>query len=159
MPDSPTPAVVIGIGNSFRRDDGVGLYVAEKIEGRNIRGVEVVCGVADGTAMMSAWTGRQLAIVIDCVMSDSLPGTVHRFDGLTERLPEKIFSSYSSHCFGVRSTIELAQNLGSLPDRLQIFGIEGHEIVLGPGLTPEVRRGADRVTREIAKLLSDGRFG
>ena len=35
-------AVVIGVGNTFRRDDGVGIAVAEDIATRNLSGVRAV---------------------------------------------------------------------------------------------------------------------
>ena len=39
--------VVIGIGNDFRRDDGVGLAVADEIAKRDIAGVRVVTALGD----------------------------------------------------------------------------------------------------------------
>jgi hydrogenase maturation protease len=39
--------VVIGIGNDFRRDDGVGLAVAEELAKRNLPGVRVVTAIGE----------------------------------------------------------------------------------------------------------------
>ena len=51
--------VVIGIGNSFRRDDGVGLAVADEIAKRGLADVRVVTAIGEPRAILDAWTGAR----------------------------------------------------------------------------------------------------
>jgi len=43
--------------------------------------------------------------------------------------------------------------LGRLPGSLTLFGIEAEDFGQGPGLTPAVAAGVDRLAAEIIKLL------
>ena len=49
--------LLIGIGNAYRRDDGVGLAVAEEIEERALPGVRTEMAIGEPGAMLDAWGG------------------------------------------------------------------------------------------------------
>ena len=158
MVEKRKPVAVVGVGNDFRRDDGVGLFVARRIHELNPENAQVTCGVPDGTAILEAWSGTQLAIVIDCVSSGAPAGQIYRFDALAEPLPESLFSRVSTHCFSVIKVIELARAVGRLPDRLLVYGIERGETNAGEGLTPEVGYSAEVVVNQIVADI-DGLAG
>lgn len=92
--------VVIGVGNEFRRDDGIGPEVLSRL--REHMGAEPGAGVetmvqlvySDGesASMIEAWTGAILAVVVDadmarpaCLGPVELPRQV-RADGLVNGL-------------------------------------------------------------------------
>ncbi len=50
------PAVVIGIGNEFRRDDGAGPAVIGQLRGRAPAGVRLVITDGEPTRLIDAWT-------------------------------------------------------------------------------------------------------
>ena len=58
------PAVVIGIGNEFRRDDGAGSAVIGQLRGR-VPCVRLVVTDGEPTRLIDAWTGAALAVVVD----------------------------------------------------------------------------------------------
>ena len=60
-------AVVIGIGNQLRRDDGIGPAVAAHIQRREIPGIRVVITHGEPMGLLDAWAGVRLAVVIDAV--------------------------------------------------------------------------------------------
>lgn len=69
--------LVIGIGDSFRRDDAVGLAVAEEIANRCPSDVRVTTGIGEPGEILEAWTGAGLAVVVDAAMGDgSTPGKI-----------------------------------------------------------------------------------
>ena len=75
-----SPDVVIGIGNNFRRDDGVGLAVAEEVAKRGMPGVRVVTAIAEPSAILDAWSNTRLAVVVDAAMGEGLsPGRIRRW--------------------------------------------------------------------------------
>ena len=152
------PVAVIGVGNDLRRDDGVGLFVARRVGGDRPEKVKVTCGVPDGTAILEAWSGAQLAMVVDCVSSGASAGRIYRFDALAERLPEALFSRVSTHCFSIIKVIELARAIGRLPGKLLVYGIEGGDTDCGEGLTPAVRRAAEVVVNKMVADI-DGLIG
>ena len=53
--------LVIGIGNDFRRDNGVGLAVAGEIAKRRLSGVRAISTIGEPGSILEAWTGVPLA--------------------------------------------------------------------------------------------------
>jgi len=67
MPHVTTDAVVIGIGNPFRNDDGIGPAAAAQIEGLRLPGVRVVMSDGEPAGLLEAWAGADLAVVVDAI--------------------------------------------------------------------------------------------
>jgi len=145
--------VVVGIGNEFRKDDGVGLYVSRLIQERADREIKVVDGVPDGYALIETWGDSNRVIIIDCVTSGAKAGTIYRFDALNEKIPGDLFDGFSTHSISVVDAIELAGTLGRLPKSLLIYGIEGRNFSLGTELSPEIKQAADQLVVQILKEL------
>jgi hydrogenase maturation protease len=127
--------VVIGIGNGFRRDDGVGLAVADEVAKRDIPGVRVVTVVGEPSGILDAWTDAGLAVVVDAAMGEGLsPGRIRRWT------PGEAAESgvVSSHAIGLPEAYALGEALGRLPDRLVVLGVEVVDVNYGVGLTPAV---------------------
>jgi hydrogenase maturation protease len=129
--------VVIGVGNEYRRDDGVGLVVAARLRGRVPAGVEIVACEQEPSRLIDAWQGAEAVLVVDAVESGAAPGTLHRFDAAERPIPGRVFRS-STHAFGVSEAIELARALGKLPGQVLVYGVEGGEFASGEGLTAPV---------------------
>jgi hydrogenase maturation protease len=129
--------VVVGVGNAFRGDDGVGLVVAERLQGAVPDGVEVVTCEQEASRVIDAIEGRDAAVLVDASSSGAAPGTIHRFDASAEPVPARSFRS-STHAFGVGEAIELARALGKLPGTVVVYGIEGEQFAAGEGLSPAV---------------------
>ncbi len=132
-------AVIIGVGNEFRSDDGVGLATARALRASVPDYVTVVELEGEATSLLEAWDGRDLAVVIDAVRGHNEAGHVYCFDALADPPPKELFR-YSTHAFGVSAAIELGRVLGKLPNRLLVYGIEGDNFGAGKGLTAEVER-------------------
>ena len=139
-------AVVIGVGNSYRRDDGVGPAVADRLRGRP--DVEVATCEQEPSRLLDAWAGADLALVVDAVAAGAEPGTVHRFDASERAVPSSVFRG-STHAFGVGEVIELARALGRLPGRVIVYGVEGAEFAAGDGLSPAVAAAVEPLAAEL----------
>ena len=139
-------AVVVGIGNAYRRDDGAGLAVADRVRGQG--GVAVVSCEQEPSRLLDAWVDTDLALVVDAVSSGAEPGTVHRFDASERAVPSSVFRG-STHALGVGEVIEVARALGRLPGRVLVYGVEGEEFAAGEGLTPAVATAVESLAREL----------
>ncbi|WP_457653546.1 hydrogenase maturation protease [Rhodocaloribacter sp.] len=146
-------ALVIGVGNAMRGDDGAGLAVARALAARVPPGVRVMEASGEGAALMDAWRGAGTVLLVDAARSGAPPGTIHRFDAVKEPMPARFFH-YSTHAFSVAEAVELARVLGALPPRLLVYGIEGRTFEAGAALSSEVARAVADVTAEIARLLA-----
>jgi hydrogenase maturation protease len=131
--------IVIGVGNSFRGDDGVGLMVARLLKEQSPTHIRVVEQSRQAFALLELWDKTDTVIIIDAVVSGAQPGTVHRFDVQAGPIPTAWFHG-STHAFGVAEAIELARALGQLPPRVLVFGIEARHWEAGVGLSPELER-------------------
>jgi hydrogenase maturation protease len=140
--------LVIGIGNEFRCDDGVGLSVARRIAEQHIPGVNVLEENGEGTTLMDRWNGADAVIIIDAVSSGLPPGTLHRYDANTEDIPAQFFTG-STHSFGLGEAVQLSRVMHILPHHLIIYGIEGKHFSDGIMLTQAVEQSAGKVVDTI----------
>lgn len=145
--------VVIGVGNPYRRDDGVGIEIAHRLRVRGCGDTTVLEHDGEPAGLLHAWEGAGVAYVIDAVRGDS-PGRVHRVEILPDHpaLPP-LRARGSSHALGVGDAVELGRVLGRLPGRLVLLGIEGSDFTIGEGLSEQVGRTATAVAAELATEL------
>ena len=133
-------AVIVGVGNPMRGDDGAGPAVARRVRAAAPPGVAVLEHDGEPGALLEVLEGVAAAILVDAVVTGAAPGTVHRFDVGARALPAPL-GGVSTHGLGVADAIELARALGRLPERVVVFGIEGSEFGPRDGLSQAVRRG------------------
>ena len=143
---APEKPLIVGIGNAFRSDDGVGPFVAEALAAR---GEPAFVHAGDGTGLIDLFEAHDRLVLVDATHSGGVPGTLVAFDALAEKLPAELFH-YSTHRFGLAEAVETARVLGSLPKSLTVYGIEGGEFGAGTELCEPVREAAERL---IGKLV------
>lgn len=150
---------MLGCGNPDRGDDAAGLEVAERLATRG-QPAEVRTWRGEGVGLLDAWEGFERVILVDAMRSGAPPGTVRRVDPLREPMPA-LGGATSSHAFGPADAIVLAERLGRLPPRLEVFGIEIASVELGAGLSSSVEEGVEEAVRAIADEVatSAGRTG
>ncbi|WP_051193075.1 hydrogenase maturation protease [Nocardia jiangxiensis] len=132
-------AVVAGIGNEYRHDDGIGPRVAEALAGPALPDVPVAVCDGEPTDLMDIWSGVDLAVVVDAALCrPSHPGRIHRTT--VESLSS--VAATSSHALGLREAITLARLLGRLPGELVVIVVEAARI--DPRCRPLAVRGIGR---------------
>jgi|WetSurMetagenome_2_1015567.scaffolds.fasta_scaffold26668_4 hydrogenase maturation protease len=152
--DPAEKVLVIGIGNEFRNDDGVGIYVARRLRKLNLPHIKAIEHLGEGAQLAELWKSKRSVIVIDATASGAEPGTIFRFDTAKQPIPTKFFH-YSTHDFSVAESIEVSRALSVLPERLVVYGIEGINYSQGNTLSPIARKTAeyvlDLVIEEVAR--------
>ncbi len=142
-------AVVIGVGNPDRGDDGAGSEALSRLEGRVPAGVRLVrLSGADPAQVMEAWAGVERVFLVDAMKSGAPAGTVRRFDAVAAPLPAEV-QLFSTHALGAGAAVEMARVLGRLPSALTVYAVEGATFTVGAGLSPAVAAGA----AEVAALI------
>lgn len=135
-------AVVIGLGNRSRGDDGVGVEAADQLNRLALPGVRVVTDIAEPMGLLEAWSGAALAVVIDgAVGTPPRPGRIRRC-GLSDVAAG---DGLSSHSIDVVRTHALGQALGRVPGELVLLTVEVADTDHGTGLTPAVARAVPEV--------------
>lgn len=129
-------AIVIGLGNTYRRDDGVGIAAAAALDELALPAVHVVTGIAEPMSLLEAWAGAALAVVIDAAVADgSSPGGIRRCG------PDDLIVAHgrtSSHSLDLARAYALGQALERVPDTLVLLTVETVDVGHGVGLTPAV---------------------
>lgn len=152
--------VIVGVGNAFRGDDGVGRYVVQQLAGQLPSGARTGESSGEALSLMEQWGDARVAIIVDAIDAGKDPGSVVRMDASEKALPTAAFHS-STHAFSVSEAIELARSLGQLPEVVIVFGIQGAMFDHGEGLSEEAKRGAaeaiDRILAEIVDSNTEAR--
>lgn len=144
--------LLIGVGNEFRSDDGVGILVARRIREKNLPGVDIVECDGEAAALLDVWAGTKTVVVVDAVSSGAPPGTIHRIDVRRQSVPQELFP-FSTHSLGLAHAVELARSLGKLPVNIIIYGIEGERFAAGSTLSPKVQVALNEVVQLVTGEL------
>ena len=143
-------AVVIGVGNRWRRDDAVGLEAINVLRGRVSDDVVLVESDGEPTRLLDAFAQAPKIIMVDAVVTGGEPGTIYRFTD--EELPNQMGIGQSSHLVQLVETIALGKLLDKLPNGLVLIGIEATDFDNGEGMTEPVAAG---VTAAVEAVLAD----
>jgi hydrogenase maturation protease len=152
-----SPVVLIGVGNAWRSDDGVGWVVVEAARSRLGQAVDVVESGGEPARLLDAWAGRDVAVVVDAVRSGAAPGTIHVWPN--ENDVPTTSTSTGSHSLGIADAVALGRAVQRLPSRLIVIGIEAKDTSSGQGLSPAVAGAVDHAADEIVRLLEAVRPG
>ncbi len=144
--------LLIGVGNEFRQDDGVGLVILKKLQQQIPVGIKTLEASGEGVALIEAWQGAETVYLFDASRSGAKAAMIHRFDALAQSIRRKFFNC-STHTFGLAEAVELARSLNQLPAKLIIYAVEGKNFALGFGLSPEVEQAAAEVVRRVLSEL------
>ena len=145
-------ALIIGIGNPDRGDDGVGPFVARLIAERPPPGVEAVACSGDPADLIALWQEAECIVAVDACQSGVAPGTIREIDAHTDLLPEGL-GAVSTHGFGLAAAVELARTgrPGGLRGHLAIGAglavVAGMRFIAGIELRDELLLEAQRLSR------------
>ncbi|MBN2073122.1 MAG: hydrogenase maturation protease [Actinobacteria bacterium] len=156
---------IIGFGNKYRSDDGIGIRVIEEIEkireydpslfNDGIKNIEIIDGGTSGIDLLSLIKETPEIIIIDAVDAGQEPGeiTVFKEKDINYFLKHKI-KSYSLHDLDLSEVIKLIRAL-KIPSDITIIGIKpkntGFGETLSEGMESIVERVISIVRKEINK--------
>ena len=128
--------LVLGIGNSFRRDDGIGpAVVSHLIADADLEDIDILDGGTDGVSLLEYLKGYEKALIIDAVDMGMAPGEIRVFSPDEARLIRA--DALSTHGIGLAEVIGMLKIL-KIEVELRIIGIQAKDVTFGEGLSPEV---------------------
>jgi hydrogenase maturation protease len=143
---------LIGIGNRSRSDDAAGLEVVRRLRLAHPPGVRLIEQEGEPVSLIESWSAADEAVVVDAVSSGSAPGTLYRFDVTDAPLPAEVFPS--THAMGLPEAVELARQLGRLPGRLVVYGVEGESWEAGERLSEPVQKTVEKLVLDLYRELT-----
>jgi len=149
---------VIGIGQTLRGDDAVGLEAVHSWQKRypetaDRRDIRVEFCELPGLALIDILDDLEAVILVDAVKSYSIPGTIHKIqpDQLSAFTPD----SRSAHGWGLAETLQLDRKLN--PSRqdisIQLIGTEAEQTELGSALNKSVMQANPEVCEAIKEKV------
>lgn len=115
--------LVLGIGNTIRGDDAVGIFAVRAFKNENKAAfVDVKETQEAGMNLLGLLTGYKKAVIVDSIVTlKGKPGDIYR---LTKRQFCGAKSLYSSHQIGLATLIKLSKRLKiELPD-IVLYAVE-----------------------------------
>ena len=163
MSGPPSPVLVAGVGNVFLGDDGFGVEVARRLDGRSlpdgvvvadygIRGVHLAYDLLDGE--------YRTLILVDAVPIDEPPGTVVVLevdpgateDGLPAAVPD-------AHGMDPSTVLNLVRTLGAAGpgylERIYVVGVRPACLDAVMGLSKPVQKAVDQAVSTVLGLLAE----
>lgn len=148
-----TRVAVIGIGQSFRGDDAVGLEAVRQWEEKfpetaNRLEVRVEASELPGLSLLDMLDDIDTAILVDAVQSSATLGTIHRLS--ENELAAFTSDSKSAHGWGVAETLNLRHlTSDNHSPTIRLIGIEIEQTDLGSGLSETVKKKIPNVCEAI----------
>lgn len=153
------PVIVIGLGNPLMADEGIGVALIEALAKLAAAGelpsetIEYYDGGCGGMYLLHTIADRKKVILIDCCLMNTEPGTLRRFtpDDVNS---VKQMAHLSLHEVDILNVIKMAEQIGSCPDEIVIFGIEPASITQQLHLNEAVQNKIPDYISEIKKEIT-----
>jgi len=148
-------SVVIGLGNPYMMDDGVGIQAAKELKRKDLgAGVRIYEYQTLELSLLWQFRGASKVIVVDALRSGGTPGTVSTYfitpkEGPMLELP-------SLHALQLYDMFDLASQAEALPCPVTIVGVEPESCNPGEGLTEKVSAALPRVLEAVVRELGRG---
>ena len=145
--------VVLGLGNPFMADEGIGVYLVDRLVSAAERcsGVDFIDAGTGGMSVLHLIEGRGKAIFIDCAFMNEVPGTLRRFTPEEVR-STKVLAHQSLHDADLLRILSLAEQLGQCPEEVVIFGIQPEVVEMRQGLSVSLM---DKTEYYLSEILSE----
>jgi hydrogenase maturation protease len=163
-------AVLIGIGNRYRRDDGIGPVLAAAVQQAGLPGVTVIESDGEPSLQLDAWSQAPLGVVVDAVLcTPPEPERIHQTvfhpeSGDHDQAGRDLAAAEapgagaaSTRGLGVPEAVRLALVLGRLPRCLVEFAVEAADLGFGTELSPAVAACLPELTRVVLAELPASR--
>lgn len=155
----PARVIVLGMGNLLLRDEGVGVHIANAMQGvsvpDNIR-LEVIDGGTLPDAVLSLDTADRL-IIVDAVQTGGEAGAIYRF------IPEDIdldkVTITSMHQISLLENLWLMKRFGNGPKDTVIIGVEPEDMSWGLELSEKLEQRIPQIVRIVMEEINSTNSG
>ena len=153
MDGQTVSATVVGIGNTSRTDDGVGVVAALLLQEKPAwRAIEFIARDIAGPALIRYFSSKKL-VIIDAAKMNLQPGSVRVFR--PEDISDRTFKDFTStHGMGLNETLRLAKELNLIGD-VSIIGVEPFDLKFGLELSSAMKEVLPLIVKTAESLLKE----
>jgi hydrogenase maturation protease len=157
MKDASANILILGLGNSFMGDDGVGPAVIDILRRRGLPGSVRAEVAPDVLALPDLWQEEVRVWLVDALVRGDSPGTVHRLshDAILALGQRHASAHHLSLPEGLRWIVHTHPRMAEV--RYRLWGVEPYAVAPGAELSPIVSRAAGSVARELRRRSAERR--
>jgi hydrogenase maturation protease len=149
---------IIGFGNIFMGDDGIGVRIIEELQQKQIfegnENIELIDGGTSGIDLIFMLKDAARAIIIDAVDAGQEIGQIVVFSpNEIMEFKKKIFKSYSLHDIDLVEAFELVRKL-NLTAEIKIIGIKPKNVGYSDKLSPEIEKSIPEIISKVKEEVS-----
>jgi hydrogenase maturation protease len=151
-----TRKIVLGLGNTLNRDEGLGVHAVRALEtrlGKSARQVEFLDGGVLGLNLLPWVEECSHLLVLDAINACQQPGTLIELK--REEIPLYSGIKLSDHQVTFQEVLGLAAFRGCLPSELYMIGIQPADLAVGTELSPTVLATLPQMIEQAIKILQE----
>lgn len=148
--------LVLGMGNTIRGDDGVGIKIIEALKGQlDSSAVEIKQTHESGINLLDKIAGYEKVIIIDSIQPESgMIGDIYRLNPL-EKGPVASVMSYSLHNIGLSEVLKLTGGLIDMPKEIIIYAVNtGDNDSFSDKMSLEIKRVIPKAVKLVKEELA-----
>lgn len=155
LSDQVQRQVVLGLGNTLNRDEGLGVHVLRALEATLGPGakVEFVDGGVLGLNLLPLVEECSHLLLLDAVDAGKAPGTVVELT--KEQIPLYGGIKMSQHQVTFQEVLAFADIRGKLPEHLHLIGAQPVDLSIGVDPSPEIVAVFPEMIARADKILRD----
>lgn len=155
MTNKPNRKIILGLGNTLNKDEGLGVHALKAIELLlgEIEGLEFVDGGVLGLNLLPWVEESSHLLVLDAINARKEPGSVIELTG--DQIPMYTGIKMSDHQITFQEVLGLAKFREKLPPNLHLIGAQPVDIAIGLDLSPQIDSIIPEIVTRAENQLSD----
>ena len=146
--------LILGVGNPFRRDDGIGPAVIQALQSADgLQDADLLDGGTDGFSLLEYIKKYAEVLVVDAVDMGMTPGSIRRFSPAEAKMTIQA-DALSTHGFGLAEVIALMETLG-IGTNLIILGVQVKDIGFGEEMSPEISEKIPEILQQVKEFMNE----
>ncbi len=140
--------LIIGIGNTFRCDDGLGIYIADKLS-KILKKVDIKKVHQLDIVLVSEIKDYNQVIFIDCHQDENLNNVY-----IKKINPENYNPSFTSHISSPSKLLSLTENLYKKTPTCYLVAVKGYKFSISDKISSDAKKNVKKAIYEIKKLIN-----
>jgi hydrogenase maturation protease len=145
---------VIGIGNSLRRDDGIGIHILESLLNNYRRGqIDYLDFGSASFDIIHRLQNYDVVLLIDGIQADLPVGQLKIFSLDGASLTEKS-TAISSHELNLKDIFKLTREL-KIKAKIYVAGIQVEDVGFGQDFSLPLQEKTEEITKQIDRFIQE----
>ena len=145
---------VIGIGNPFQGDDGIGPFIIQKIDMKQWNHVfDIVDGGTGGMNLYHIFSSYAVVLLVDAVDFKQSPGKCCFFSSTDISASQRKDEEISTHSFDLDQIIDMIKQTQTDPPKIYVFGVQPKTVSMSNSFSNEVQKKIPRLLAQLEQRI------